>query len=273
MMKFTRDELRELAPLHALGATTPDEAAAMEAAMTTDPELAAEVASFRDVPAMLATAEPVTPSSALRGQLLAAAAAAPQEGGASTASTGTMSGPRRVPATPSAARRWAPMLAAASLVIATLVGADGLRSRRELDRLRNTNVALAEQLQRRERTLDAMFMGERDLYLVQVGAKEEATGPGIQFFWNAKQGRGVAHVFRLSRAPEGRDYQIWALVNGKPVSLVVFNSDAEGHAIVDIEGLATSVEGVTDVLVSLEPKGGSPQPTTAPFIGGKFPGV
>ena len=27
------------------------------------------------------------------------------------------------------------------------------------------------------------------------------------------------------------------------------------------------------VLVSVEPKGGSPQPTTAPFIGGKFPGV
>ncbi|MCC7001468.1 MAG: anti-sigma factor [Gemmatimonadaceae bacterium] len=273
MTRYSRDELRELAPLHALGATTPDEAAAMEAAMATDPELAAEVASFRDVPAMLATAQPVTPSAALRGQLLAAASALPQDAGPSVASAGTVSGPRRVSAAPSAARRWAPMLAAASLVIATLVGADGLRSRRELDRLRNTNVALAEQLQRRERTLDAMFMGERDLYLVQVGAKEEATGPGIQFFWNAKQGRGVAHVFRLARAPEGRDYQIWALVNGKPVSLVVFNSDAEGHAIVEVDGLATSVNGVTDVLVSLEPKGGSPQPTTAPFIGGTFPGV
>lgn len=256
MMPFTREELRELAPLHALGATTPDEAAAMEAAMATDPELAAEVASFRDVPAMLATAEPVTPSPALRGALLAAA-----------------TGPRLVPAAPSAARRWAPMLAAASLVIATLVGADAVRARRELDRLRNTNVALADQLASRERTLNAMFLGERELYLVQVGAKEAETGPGVQFFWNAKQGRGVAHVFRLARAPEGRDYQIWALVNGKPVSLVVFNSDAEGHAIVDIEGLATSVDGVTDVLVSVEPKGGSPQPTTAPFIGGKFPGV
>lgn len=270
MMKFTRDELRELAPLHALGATTPDEAAAMEAAMATDPELAAEVASFRDVPAMLATAEPVTPSPALRGKLLAAAA---PQGMAHAAVTGATSGPRLVPDTPSVARRWAPVLAAASLVIATLVGVEALRARGELDRLRNTNVALADQLARRERTLNAMFMGERDLYLVQVGAKEEATGPGVQFFWNAKEGRGVAHVFRLARAPEGRDYQIWALVNGKPVSLVVFNSDAEGHAIVDIDGLATSVEGVTDVLVSVEPKGGSPQPTTAPFIGGKFPGV
>ncbi len=236
--------------------------------MATDPELAAEVASFRDVPAMLATAESVTPSPALRGALLAAAAAAPQG-----ARPDAAPGPQRVPNAPSVARRWAPMLAAASLVIAALVGADGLRARRELDRVRSTNIALAEQLERRERTLNAMFMGERDLYLVQVGAKEEATGPGVQFFWNAREGRGVAHVFRLARAPEGRDYQIWALVNGKPVSLVVFNSDAEGHAIVDIDGLATSVEGVTDVLVSVEPKGGSPQPTTAPFLGGKFPGV
>lgn len=265
MTRYSRDELRELAPLHALGATTPDESAAMEAAMATDPELAAEVAAFRDVPAMLATAQPVTPSPALRGALLAAAMAAPP--------MKATAGAQPAPVPMSAARRWAPMLAAASLVIATLVGADALRTRRDLDSLRDTNAALTQQLARRERTLNSVLEGERDLYLVQVGAKETATGPGIQFFWNAKQGRGVAHVFRLAPAPEGRDYQIWALVNGKPVSLVVFNSDPDGHALVDIDKLATTVDGVTDVLVSLEPKGGSPQPTTAPFLGGKFPGA
>lgn len=265
MTRYSRDELRELAPLHALGATTPDESAAMEAAMATDPELAAEVASFRDVPAMLATARPVTPSPALRGALLAAAAAAPQVQATTVV--------QRVPDSPSALRRWAPMLAAASVVMASLLGFDLLRARRSLADLRDANVVLADQLARRERTLNSMLEGERDLYLVQVGASETATGPGIQFFWNAKQGRGVAHVFRLSPAPEGRDYQIWALVNGKPVSLVVFNSDSDGHALVDIDKLATAVDGVTDVLVSLEPKGGSPQPTSTPFIGGKFPGA
>lgn len=257
MTRFTREELRELAPMHALGATTPEEAAAMEAAMETDHELAAEVASFRDVPAMLATAAPVTPAPAVREALLAAVAA-----------------PLRLePAPVSAWRRAMPMLAAASLVVAALAGLASVRTQREAEALRTTNLALSSELARRERTLNTMLEGERDLHLVQVGAAAGERGPGIQFFWNARQGRGVAHVFRLAPAPAGRDYQLWALVNGRPVSLVVFDSDADGHALVDVEGLATSVAGVTDILVSVEPEGGSPQPTTTPFLGGKFPGA
>ena len=38
--------------------------------------------------------------------------------------------------------------------------------------------------------------------------------------------------------------KIWALVDGKPVSLAVFNSDAAGHALVEVEGIARSVRGV-----------------------------
>jgi hypothetical protein len=60
------------------------------------------------------------------------------------------------------------------------------------------------------------------------------------------------------------------LVDGKPVSAKVFNSDPDGHALIlDIE-LPPSPEGVTDVLLTEEPAGGSPGPTTAPFMGGKM---
>jgi anti-sigma-K factor RskA len=275
MSQFTRDELFELAPMHALGATTPDEAAAMEAAMRDDAALAAEVASFRDVPATLATGSPVAPSAAVREALLAVAKATPQDRVPTS-----IHAPKAVPSVrgaphgaPRGVPRWVPALMAASLVIAVGAVADNVRVRRDVASAQDDNARLLAQLQARESTLNAVLLGERELYLVQIGDPAEAQGPGMQFFWNAKEGKAVAHAFRLPPAPEGRDYQIWALVDGRPVSLVVFNSSADGHALLDVAGLASDVRRVTDILISVEPRGGSPQPTTTPFLGGKFPKV
>ena len=91
-------------------------------------------------------------------------------------------------------------------------------------------------------------------------------------FCNAPFTGAIAHVFRLKPAPDGRDYQIWALVDGKPVSLSVFNSDADGRALVQEFTLPGTIAGVSAVLVSVEPKGGSVQPTTTPFLAGNFSG-
>ena len=100
--------------------------------------------------------------------------------------------------------------------------------------------------------------------------KDTATGPGIQFFWNAKQNRAIMHAFRLRPAPAGRTYQLWFIVNGKPVSAKVFNSDPDGHALVENIDVPPSPAGVSQVLLTEEPAGGSPQPTTTPFVGGKL---
>lgn len=259
MTRFTREELIELAPAHALGATTADEAEAMERAMRSDPALAAEVAAYRSVTATLATAAPVTPHPRVRESLLAAARTVP---------------PLRVERTTSfRVPSWVPALLAASVVLMASGAIYGVRMRRAAEGLRASNAELSAQLARRERVLNSLLEGEGQLHLVQVGADSAGTGPGLQFYWNARQGKAVAHVFRLKPAPTGRDYQIWALVDGKPVSLAVFNSDADGHALVEVEGIARSVRGVTAVLVSVEPVGGSVQPTTAPFLAGTFPGA
>ncbi len=259
MTRFTREDLLELAPAHALGATTGNEADAMERAMLSDAALAAEVAMFRNVTATLASAKPVAPDPRVREALLSAVRTA---------------GPRRtVRSVANTLPRWAPTLLAATLVLAVSTTVYGVRMQREAEELRNGNAALTASLVQRERVLSLLLEGEGQLHLVQVGADSSGTGPGLQFYWNARQGKALAHVFRLPPAPSGRDYQIWALVDGKPVSLAVFNSDADGHATVVVEGIARSVRGVTAVLVSVEPAGGSVQPTTTPFLAGTFPGA
>ena len=46
------------------------------------------------------------------------------------------------------------------------------------------------------------------------------------------------------------------------------NSAPDGHALIEALALPEKPTGVTQVLLTLEPAGGSPLPTTAPFVGG-----
>ena len=265
MTDFSRDELMEMAPLFAVGATTPEEAAALESAMRSDPALAAEVAAFREVAATVATATPVAPSAGLRAELLAAVSkSAPTSVPRSRSAT--------APVTPARRPAWLPAALAASLLAAAGLGTYSVRLSSELHEARAAVGTLDARLQERERTLNTLLDAERDLRVAYLQGDAGPTGPGIQFFWNLKQGRAIAHVFRLKPAPDGRDYQIWALVDGKPVSLSVFNSDADGRALVQEFTLPGTIAGVSAVLVSVEPKGGSVQPTTTPFLAGSFSG-
>ena len=184
MTRFTREELIELAPAHALGATTADEADAMERAMQSDPTLAAEVAAFRNVSATLASAAPVAPHPRVREALLTAVRTVPPMRLERT-------GPVRIP-------NWVPALLAASVVLVVSASIYGVRMQRAAERQRDGNVELAAQLAQRERVLNSLLEGEGQLHLVQVGADTAGTGPGLQFYWNARQGKALAHVFRLN---------------------------------------------------------------------------
>jgi hypothetical protein len=97
---------------------------------------------------------------------------------------------------------------------------------------------------------------------------DSVVGPGIQFFWNEKKQVAMLHAFRLKPAPAGRAYQLWLIRDGKAVPSRVFNSDPDGHALVENIAVPANARGVTQVLLTEEPAGGSPQPTTKPFLGG-----
>ena len=66
-------DMRELLPLYALGALTPDEPHAVERAIATDPVLAAELETFRD--AAISLVAPAAPPREVKARLLASAGA------------------------------------------------------------------------------------------------------------------------------------------------------------------------------------------------------
>ena len=67
----------------------------------------------------------------------------------------------------------------------------------------------------------------------------------------------------LPTLPAGRDYQLWAIVAGKPISHGVFGLEANGRA----QLLANAPPGPADAFaVTIEPAGGVPAPTSAPVL-------
>ncbi|AHG93809.1 Anti-sigma-K factor RskA (plasmid) [Gemmatirosa kalamazoonensis] len=155
-----------------------------------------------------------------------------------------------------ASRSWGWVVGiAATLLVAAGLALENLQLRRSLE---SRGVELAQataKAERRERQLDAVLEAEKDLYVAQMKGADTVTGPGIQFFWNAKQHRAILHAFRLPPARDGRAYQLWLIQDGKPVSAKVFNSDPDGHALVENIQVPTTPNGVTQVLLTEEPAG------------------
>jgi anti-sigma-K factor RskA len=227
----------ELAAPYALDALTPGERAEFEAHLATCATCRADVQAQREVAGLLAHAAPdAAPPRELRERVLREA--------------------RRV--RPIGSRRvvlpW--LAAAACLILALGLGSAYLRERAARDR---ASTALAAR-----DSLVATLLSP-DAATAALAATGQA--PSARLFWSPSQRRVVMAVFHLQPAPAGRTYQLWAIAQGKPVSLGTFNTAADGRVVSTMAlppGLTFEVTAVTE-----EPAGGSPQPTQTPFLVGK----
>ncbi len=77
--------------------------------------------------------------------------------------------------------------------------------------------------------------------------------------WDPSQKQAVFLALNLPAAPSDKDYQLWMLRGTQAVDAGIFSLDAEGNAIFTIETIADSIN-LTGFAVTLEPKGGLPQP-------------
>lgn len=130
-------------------------------------------------------------------------------------------------------------LAAVAAVIIGVLGAGFLDARSDLQKSRQVISALT---------------ADRGLDLSGAGGAEGQMVPS---------GDGALFVAAgLPEAPAGRTYQLWALQGAKPRSLGTFGVE-EGQAVVRIED---PVEGADGMAVTVEPEGGSDQPSTDPVM-------
>lgn len=263
----------ELVPAYVLDALDVEERDAFEARLTEDPALREAVREERELMAELAGGvTPRTPPPGLRERIMAEARETPR--GDADAEPATE---RRSPAAVAAEAPGRPsrlpwLAAAAAFVVAMGFGlfAQSLAERRGAleGELTATRQALDEargQLAERDSLLST-FLGP-DVRSVALSATDQP--PSARLFWNTRTATILVAAFNLPPAPEGRIYQLWGIASGEnPVSLGTFQTGTDGTALLQRPAPAGSdfdLGAVTE-----EPAGGSPQPTSAPFLVGNW---
>jgi hypothetical protein len=262
-----RPEFEELCAGYALGSLDAADRARLEAHLAEGcAACEAALAEFSAATVLLAASAPsARPSAALRDRVMAAVGAE-SAGGVAPARPTRPEPP--APARP--ARRevielprrspwavWAPVAAAAALAVATAVswyqsarlGAELAATRARLEALERSaaadsawNTVLGSPFARHA-VLEPTTAGDPRL------RARASYDPGSQ--------RAVV-VFENLAAPADRDFELWVIRDGAPVSLGVVQPDERGRATVRLENVGISPT-LSAFAVSLEPKGGSPR--------------
>jgi anti-sigma-K factor RskA len=254
MSNAEQDSPRDLAAAYALGALSPAEARAFESIMANDPEARREVEEYREVAALLALEGEAAadPSTSLRRRVLAAA-------------------PRvSTPAVPSASRSrrasaavWGALAASILIAVALFVSRQHIsRQLAERDaRVVQRDSALAlrsDELAARQALLDILLAPGVEVYRLSAAGDPK---PGMQLFWDRERNVALIQAHGLTQPAAGRAYQLWFIMDGKPVPSATFSPEQSGRALVS--QVSVPAGGVVSAAaVTEEPIGGSPQPTS-----------
>jgi hypothetical protein len=281
------DDATTLAALSALGALDADEAARFDTERASSSQVQADAASFAATADLLATG--IEPPPSLRASLLSHIATLPQLPAESTDATDTavpataQAEPAPVaPVPPSAAApapttkassaaqsartskaqqkaksRWysgpASALVAAVALVAVLIGANVITGA-----LNNGN-GLQEAL--RLAHIDAQPDAMREtIRLTNINDEQQVTATLV---WSGALAESVLIVDGLATLPDEKTYELWYIGESGPISAGVFNTQRSGESWRVLDGAMSAGDAVG---VTVEPAGGSEQPTTDPLI-------
>jgi anti-sigma-K factor RskA len=274
---------RERAAIYALDALTGEERREFEMHLQTCLECTAELLTLRPAADALAQTVPqLDPRPELRDRVLSSVlgekrTAMPAAAPAPAAPT-TRVAPKPTP------MRWLPIAAMLLLAVGLGVYANGLRGRvsrleTELDQARAQSAALQARVGRAETTLAsaqtqlnaaqsqlAVFAApdsRRVALAAQKGAPEGVSGRAD---WSPSRGLALS-VSNLPAPLAMRDYQVWLLTSGMPVSVGLLPRDAvDGRTVVFNAPAGAPVP--IGVALSEEPEGGVPQPGNRIYLVG-----
>jgi anti-sigma-K factor RskA len=109
-------------------------------------------------------------------------------------------------------------------------------------------------------------LGSADTRTIALAGQQVSPSASAKVFLEPQQRRAVVFFYNLPANASDKSYQLWILRadQPKPQSAGVFDVTKEGAASISIENLPLSTE-IKGLAVTLEPRGGVPQPTNTNF--------
>lgn len=126
---------------------------------------------------------------------------------------------------------------------------------------------LQNEVAQKEELLSILESREVDLVLMS-GMEANPNGYG-KIIWDSESKRALLQVSNLPAVPSDKDYQLWIIKNNKPVSAGVFAVNNPGKdSFFKIEEMDGTEQSADAFAVTMEPKGGMPQPTGDMYLMG-----
>ncbi|HKQ90822.1 MAG TPA: anti-sigma factor [Blastocatellia bacterium] len=270
---MTWKKLKAIAPLYVIGALDEKTAHDVEAALhTATPEQQRVIAQWHEVAALLPQALPLqTPPDYLRERLLNRIAKeisqTPIEIAVEESTLKEIAErdekkvlpfvqPRRAE---SRTARWLLIAATALLALASAyLFTQSVKHARERDDLARERNSLTEELAARGRQIDEI-VSSRTKVIAMVG--DETPQANAKVFWDTDTQKWIIYVFDLPAPPSDKDYQLWYVTKDAKISAAVFRTDEQGRTVLKLTLPPDALAGLAATAVTLEPRGGSLQPT------------
>jgi anti-sigma-K factor RskA len=250
------DELHLLAGAYALGALDEAEREDFENYLLTSEEARAEVASFTDTAVMLGMATaPVTPPASLKANLMAQIAVTPQLPRTEVESelsnvTSIFDAHPVLTTRKKVQRRWyarpATFLVAAAAAVAIFLGSSAA-------------ISFNNQAQQSQQASSVT-----EISAASDSQHASSTMPGggkVTLIWSNKLKRSVVVAEKMPALPSSKTYELWYIAGSDIRSAGTFSASDSGKTVQVLKGDMTDGDTVG---ITVEPAGGSKQPTTRP---------
>lgn len=272
------DDVADLIPAYSIGATDPEEAAAVHARLAACPHATAGLAEYGKVAeALLYAAPPRQAPARLAANLRAAVGAVPAVSpppAATSLSVSPLFASKRskpspftlVPLAPKPPRRWS-----FGRLVATVAGlllvALNLTLLVQNQQLRSHQEQLAARLDQQNRAL--IFLAAEEPEEVVLSAAQENSDAQADVLWNNDLGIAVVYVRSFPELPPDQAYQIWLNKDGQRTSPGLFTVETGGMGIF-VFPIQQPLDAYDAIGITPEPAGGSPGPTAPPVVRGSI---
>ena len=162
---------------------------------------------------------------------------------------------------------WLNLGAAVSLAAIIFLVVTNISLKNELENMGQNMSELQAKLEKDEGML-AMFMNPGVDKVKLASKMPDMNGSGM-IYWDKKQDKGLFLVSSIPTPQKGMTYQLWAIEDGKPVSMGVFDVDTSGNSMMELKPMPEH-DGPMQFAVTLEPAGGMPQPTGDMYLYGSL---
>jgi anti-sigma-K factor RskA len=255
--------LEELLPAYALDALDGEDLRELEAHLAGGcEECRRQIDLWRgDLEALAAEVEPVAPSDVTRARVLRLA---------SGTERAPVAMPRRTPGWTIAAAAVLLALALWGLLGQVRMGREVRSLEAERDRLRQQVEVLSQEVgrmrtdvqQARQDLQVIAAPGVQAVSLAGLGPSPSAKG---RTYVNPSTRDALFYAFDLPRLPADKTYELWFIAAGKPVAAGTFEVNPRGTGTVRVERVNDQIQAWA---VTIEPRGGVPQPTGAMVLKG-----